>query len=457
MAGHGVLGAVAAGSPPAGVSFWGAQLIIAILFIVHGFSAYFLTGANFVAVAAEGTYYFTNNERWDRIAHNIARLQALVFAPGSFVPIITILALSALWPLFWGTIVRITFWPFVIEALSFILWVLYLYTWYYTWEVMKPYKLLHISFGMLFMFSSWLQQVMIDVTGSYMLTPTDPTSLQAIVFNPTFIPLDLHRTIGNISDAGFVLAGYAAWRYLRARSLEDRAFFDMFGSVGLIFGIGFLFIQPFIGFQYALSIDEHAPAALYRVMSGGPRSFLFLIQVVLLSGLFVLGSFYAYLQLRKSSARRTAFVTGLMLALVGWCVLLCLPPHWSPHVGPIDLSWLGRYGLMNPWKYVALAGLTLTGMIVFFVYLSAIQRGFKWGARGVAAQVLLIVLAFNVSAIAVDMGIIREEARRPFLIYGRMYIEPQAPGEIPANGEWGPTHNVQVVPVTAPPARPSGR
>lgn len=448
-----MVGALAAAGPTGGVSFWGAQLIMAVLWSTHGLIFYFLIGANFIAVAAEATYYFTNNERWDRIAHTVAKMQAILFAPGSLIPIAAVILMAALWPLFWGTIVRITFWPFQIESLTFVLWVLYLYTWYYTWDVMKPYKALHIAFGMLFMFTSWLQQAMIDVTASYMLTPTDPTSLQAIMFNPTYIPLDLHRTIGNISYAGFVLGGFAAYKYLRARTLEDRAFYDLFGTLGLAVGLGFLFIQPFIGFQYALAINEHHPAALYRVMSGGPRSFLFLIQVILLSALFFFSAVYAWLQMRKSSSKRTAFATGLMVALVAWAVWLCVPPHWSPRIGPVELSWIGRYGLMNPWKYAAIAGMDLTGMMMFFIYLAAIQRGFKWGARGVAAHVLLILLAFLVMAMSLDMGIIREEARRPFLIYDRMYIEPQAPSQLPPAGEWGPTQNINTSPVGQPPAR----
>jgi cytochrome bd ubiquinol oxidase subunit I len=453
MFGHWLFATIAAGSPPGGVSFWGAQLIMAIIWTSHGLVFYLLIGANFIAVAAEATYYFTNNERWDRMAHTVAKIQAFVFAPGSLIPIVGIITMIALWPTFWSTIIRITFWPFQIESLTFILWVVYLYTWYYTWDTMKNYKALHIAFGMLFMFDSWFQQANIDVTASYMLTPTDPTSLQAIIFNPTFIPLDLHRTIGNISYAGFVLGGYSAFRYLRARTLEDRAFYDMFGSVGLVIGMGFLFIQPFIGYQYALAIDEHEPSALYRIMSGGPRSFLFLIQVILLSGLFFFGSVYAWLQMRKASAKRTAFATGLMIAVLGWAVWLCLPPHWSPQIGPFTLNWVGQYGLMNPWKYVALAGLTLTGMLMFFIYLSAIQSGFKWGARGVASHVLLIVLTFFVMGISVDMGIIREEARRPFMIYDRMYIEPEAPSSIPPSSEFPPQRNIKTAPVGNPPPR----
>jgi hypothetical protein len=88
---------------------------------------------------------------------------------------------------------------------------------------------------------------------------------------------------------------------------------------------------------------------------------------------------------------------------------------------------------------------------MFFIYLSAIQRGLKWGTRGVAAHVLLIVLSFNVVAIAADMGIIREEARRPFLIYDQMYIAPQAPGDVPASTNWGPQRTIQTVPVVRPP------
>ena len=401
-------------------SFFGSQLVIAIIAESHILIAAALTGLNFIAVSTESVYYFTGDKRWDRIAYGVAKLQVILFAPGSFIAIMFILALLMLWPLFWTTMMRIAFWPMVMEAASFVLWVLYLYTWYYTWHALRDFRALHISIGFLLLFVSWSQQFMVDVMASYMLTPTTPSSLQSIVFNPTDIVLDFHRTVGNISYAGYAMGAYGAWRFLRARSLQDKAFWDFVGGLGLLLGIGLMILQPFIGWQYAALIREHSYGAFYRIMGGGERSFLFLIQVILLTALFFFSAVYITVQMRKARSRnaRAAFILMLLLLFFGgW---LCLPPHWTPNLLGLNLSFLGQLGLMNPWKYLSLAGLTLCGFLMFGTYLGSIQSGLKWGARGIVPHVVLLILGLLIVGMMFDMGLIREESRRPYLIFERM-------------------------------------
>lgn len=427
-------------------SFWGSQLVIAIIAATHILIGAALTGLNFIAVAAESVYYFSGKKRWDRVAHGIAKTQVIFFAPGSFIAIMFILVLLMLWPLFWTTIMRIDFWPMVMEALSFVLWVLYLYTWYYTWDALKDFRALHISIGFLLMFVSWSQQFMVDIMASYMLTPTEPDSLQSIIFNPTAIVLDFHRVVGDISYAGYLIGGFAAWKFLRARSLEDKAFWDFAGGLGLLLGVGLLILQPFIGWQYAALIREHAFSGFYRIMGGGERSFLFLIQVILLTSLFFFSAVYIAAQMQKARARHARaarIMMGLLLFFGAW---LCLPPHWSPNLLGLDLGFLGQLGLMNPWKYFSLAGMTLVGFLMFGTYLGAIQSGLKWGARGVVPHVLLLVLSLLVVGMMFDMGLIREEARRPYLIFGRMYIAPQNPDMVPTNEYAPPSRDIPTGP-----------
>ncbi len=427
-------------------SFWGSQLVIAIIAESHILIAAALTGLIFISIATETIYYFTGDKRWDRFSHGIAKVQVVTFAPGSFIAIMFVLVLMMLWPLFWTTIFRITFWPFVMEALSFVLYILYLYTWYYTWDTLKGYRALHLSIGYLLMFVAWTQQFMVDVVASYMLTPTDPNSLQSVIFNPTDIVLDFHRVVGDISYGGFLIGAYASWRFLRARSLQDKAYWDFVGGLGLLFGIGLMMLQPFIGWQYAQLIRNSSPSAFYRIMGGGARSFLFLIQVMLLTALFFFSALYITAQMQKARSKYRRVATLLMLALLifgGW---LCLPPHWSPNLLGLNLSFLGQLGLMNPWKYVALAGLTLSGFLMFLSYLGSIQSGLKWGARGIVPHVVLLVLGLLVVGMMFDMGLIREESRRPFLIYGRMYIQPQTPDMVPTNQYAPPTRNIQDIP-----------
>ncbi len=427
-------------------SFWGSQLVIAIIAESHILIAAALTGLIFIAVTTESIYYFTGDKRWDRFAHGIAKIQVITFAPGSFIAIMFILVLLMLWPLFWTTIMRIAFWPFVMEAASFVLYILYLYTWYYTWETLRNFRALHIAVGFLLMFVAWSQQFMVDIVASYMLTPTDPNSLQSIVFNPTDIVLDFHRVVGDTSYAGYLIAAYAAWRFLRARSLQDKAYWDFVGGLGLLFGIGLMILQPFIGWQYAALIREHAPSAFYRIMGGGERSFLFLIQVILLTALFFFSAVYITAQMRKARATRRRVATLLMGLLLFFGVWLCLPPHWTPNLLGLNLTFLGQLGLMNPWKYLSLAGLTLSGFLMFGTYLGGIQSGLKWGARGILPHIILLILGLLVVGMMVTMGIIREEARRPYLIYGHMYIEPQSPDMVPTNEYAPPTRNIQYKP-----------
>lgn len=423
-------------------SFFGSQMVIAIIFVSHILIAAGLTGLNFIAVATESTYYFTGDKRWDRFAHGIVKTQVIFFAPGSFIAIMSILVLMMLWPAFWGILFRITFWPFVMEAASFVLWVLYMYTWYYTWETLRDFRALHISLGFLLMFVSWSQQFMVDVVASYMLTPTTPNSLQSIIFNPTDIVLDLHRVVGDISYAGYAVAAYAAWRFLRARSLEDKAFWDFIGGLGLLFGIGLMILQPFIGWQYAALIREHSYGAFYRIMGGGDRSWLFLIQVILLTALFFFSAIYITVQMRKARSRNSRAALLLMALLLFFGAWLCLPPHWSPNLLGLNLGFLGQLGLMNPWKYLALAGLTLSGFLMFGTYLGSIQSGLKWGARGILPHVILIILGLLVVSMMFDMGLIREESRRPYLIYERMYIAPQNPDMVPTNEYAPPSRDI---------------
>src|SRR5579885_558975 len=94
-------------------SFWGSQLVIGIIFESHILIAAALTGLVFITVVTETVYYFTGDKRWDRFSHGIAKTQVIFFAPGSFIAIMAVLTLMMLWPAFWTTIFRITFWPFV--------------------------------------------------------------------------------------------------------------------------------------------------------------------------------------------------------------------------------------------------------------------------------------------------------------------------------------------------------
>ncbi len=109
---------------------------------------------------------------------------------------------------------------------------------------------------------------MIDLVASYMLTPVDPSNPIRLALNPTSYPLTVHRTVGNIAYIGFVVAGYPAFKYLRARTPEDRSNYDWAGSFGLLWGVGMTLLQPIIGYSYAKEIQLYTYGSWYKMMFG---------------------------------------------------------------------------------------------------------------------------------------------------------------------------------------------
>lgn len=276
-----------------------------------------------------------------------------------------------------------------------------------------------------------------------MLTPTPAQEILRVFLNPTAIPLNMHRVAGDLSLAGFVVGAYGAFRTLRARDEEDRSYFDWMGHVGIIAGLGFLFIQPAVGLAYVEEIRVNAAGA-FSTMMRGSLSWVFLVQIFVLSVLFFLGTLYMWLQVRKGSQPGQRMLQGA-LAVVGLSALLAIQPY---HIGPSqDYAWIpavNPLGAMQPWKYLALAGLTLGSLAGLVTYLGATRHGLNWGELakgGRRAQYALLTLGILASVMMVVMGYIRESSRLPYLIYPQMNMEqgqvfPNADGQ--GTGQEGP-------------------
>jgi hypothetical protein len=80
---------------------------------------------------------------------------------------------------------------------------------------------------------------------------------------------------------------------------------------------------------------------------------------------------------------------------------------------------------MRPWKYIALTGLFGFGLVAVLAYLQGARDGLNWGAGGYAAQRALVTTGILAVSMMVTMGIIRETAKLPGLIYGQMNSEQQ--------------------------------
>lgn len=409
------------------------RLTIATLTLSHIQFAAFLIGLFCLGVTMElfGMLSPENRPRFDGLARSLGRTAIIIYSTGAVLAIIFVLVFALTFPTFWYIVVRDNFWALFLEAITFVLTILYLFPWYYTWDALAGFKWVHLSLGLALIVVAELQQAMIDVVAGFMLTPVPPEDLLRVFLNPTSIPLDMHRLVGDVSFAGFVVAGYAAYRTLRAREPESRSYFDWVGSVGMVAGLGFLFLQPAVGIAYVEEIRANSPGA-FNVMMRGGNAWLFLVLATSVSILFFLSVLYMALQVRKSGRRGGGPLIGLLIVVVLSGLLLVQPRVVGPSQYYFWANWVNPLGSMQPWKYIAFAGLTLAAIVALITYLGSQRRGLRWGQMergGRSAQYALVALAVLASGTMIWMGYIRESSRAPFLIYYDLPIEQ--PEEFP--------------------------
>jgi cytochrome d ubiquinol oxidase subunit I len=427
----------------------GKSVVIAILVQSHILIATFILGAALIAPAAEYLGMVTKQAKYERFARNLARLLVLLFATGSALAITFVLALVTLFPVFFSYLQNIFFWVFFVEAFLFLGVIIILYAWYNTWDKLAYRKSLHVVFGFVAGGIGLFQMTMIDAVASYMLTPSEApvTDVARTYLNPTFVPLNMHRFVGNFSYVGFLIAGWAAWRYLRTEQEDDREYYDWMGHWGLIWGFGFLIMQPIIGYGYLKSIRESAPGAFNTIMLG-EKAWLFNLLMVELAVMGVASTAYFVHKLRFAIKRMETLrklSTGA-LAFIALFSVLNLVPADASIVPQIGLEFLGGdetkmpLGSMYPWKYIGLIGLMLVGVFVVALYLKASATGFYWGRASRWSQYALIASAVTVILTMITMGYTRETARRVdnqpgYLVYNCITLDQRFTPETCPAGE----------------------
>ena len=423
----------------------GKNVVIAVLVQSHILFAAFIIGAVLIAATSEYLGMVTKQNNYERFARNLARFVVLLFASGAALAITFVLALVTLFPVFFSILQNIFFWVFLVEAFMFLGQIIIVYAWYNVWDKLAYRKSLHVVFGFVAGFFGLMAMTMIDAVASFMLTPAEVESQADLVarsfLNQTMVPLNMHRFIGNFSYAGFLIAGWGAWRYLRSTREEEREYYDWMGHFGLIWGFGFLIMQPVIGYGYLKGIRESAPEG-FNVIMLGDKSWVFNLLVIWIAIMTIASTAYFVHKLRFT-VKPMETLRKLAVGALGFTALftvLNIIPNDLDLVPQIGLVFLGGentevpLGSMYPWKYIGLIGLMVVGFFVIALYLRATATGFIWGRASRWSQYALIACAVTVVLTMVTMGYTRETARRVdndpgFLIYECVTLDQKIVGE----------------------------
>ncbi|RKU18152.1 hypothetical protein C6501_03130 [Candidatus Poribacteria bacterium] len=196
------------------------------------------------------------------------------------------------------------------------------------------------------------------------------------VNNFTWMPINIHRLIGNIAFGGSIVAAYAAFRYLVAKTKEEKAHYDWMGYNGNFIALCGLIPLPFAGYWLGREIYIFNNTMGINMM-GNLFSWLFIIQAVMIGVLFIGANYYLWSGMgRIQGAEKYARYRPYMITIIVICVAIWMTPRTLSTIssaselsamGGANHPHLGFFGLMTA-KNTVVNIVILTTFLSFLFY-----------------------------------------------------------------------------------------
>jgi cytochrome bd ubiquinol oxidase subunit I len=472
--------------------YTGNRTAVWIVAQLHILFAGFILGAPIFIVISEWLGYRKQDPRYDRLAKEVTKVTVILYSMTALTGGLFIFVLLATYPQFTTWLINHFFLIFaVIYPLLFIAETIVLYLYFYSWDALKGEKKgRHIAIGVLLNIIGTITLFIIDGPTSFMNTPAKATegislvdfiqtaSLWDKIFNYSWIPMNLHRLVGNVTFGGFIAGLIAAYMYMGAKKDEDRAYYDWMGFVGNLIGVGALLFLPFMGYLYAYELCDY-DASICPYMMADQLSMFFEMQGAMVGLIFLGSNYYIWLSMKRvegvERVRMSLLTVLVMVALpfvmtYTWTIFpapdpkslavlipLILIPVVFARLVPLTVSsrtvikvgflmvvignaiWMTPHGfvatqalstehleLPSDWSWLALmpaknsAAFTLVFVTVvnYILYNRAIRQGtIVWGKIDFTAQFVLVFLAFSMIWTMGLMGAIRSLLRKYFHVY----------------------------------------
>ena len=487
----GVVYAQAPSAPPVEFPYTGNRTAVWIVAQLHILFAGFILGAPIFVVISEWLGYRKQDPRYDRLAKEVTKVTVILYSMTALTGGLFIFVLLATYPQFTTWLINHFFLIFaVVYPLLFIGETIVLYMYFYTWDAWKGEKKgRHIALGVLLNLIGSITLFVIDAPTSFMNTPVRAegispaeflatASLWDKVFNYSWMPLNLHRLVGNVTFGGFVAGLIAAYMFMGSKKEEDRAYYDWMGFVGNMIGVGALLFLPFMGYLLAYELCDY-DASICPYMMADQLSMFFEMQGAMIGLIFLASNYYIWLSMKRiegvervrmtviapivmvllpivmtkvltdypvPDATSLAFLLPLLLApavlgrfipltvssstviKIGFLMVVVGNAIWmTPHgFVPTGAKLVAELELPSDWNFLALmpaknsAAFTLVFVTVvnYVIYNRAVSQGtIVWGKIDFASQFVLVFLAFSAIWTMGLMGAVRSLLRKYFHTY----------------------------------------
>jgi len=343
----------------------------------------------------------TRDARYDWLAHEFVKLTFAAFSTTALLGALLLFLFVGYYPKFWTYMTSIFFATYWIYALLFFAETFTVYLWYYGWDWLSgSRKWIHVSLGIL---SNLFGTAILVVANSWVTFMMSPAGIDesgalkggvwAAINNYTWMPINIHRLIANIVFGGTIAGAYAAFRFLSAKTDEERARYDWMGYIGNFVAISAFIVLPFAGYYLGREIYAFNQT-MGITMMGGFMSWLWIIQAILIGVLFIGSNYYLWLGMERipGSERYRKYVPYMLMILAAGFIVWATPRTMvitfdeARAMGGTHHPVLGFLGVMSA-KNTAVNLMILTTFLSFVLYRRANRESTKsWAGAGMAVQ-----------------------------------------------------------------------
>ncbi len=328
---------------------------------LHILFAAFILGAPIFIVISEWLGYRNQDPRFERLAKEVTKVTIILYSMTALTGGLFIFVLLATYGEFTTWLINHFFLIFaVIYPLLFIAETIVLYLYFYTWDYLKgEKKARHIALGVLLNVIGTVTLFVIDGPTSFMNSPASGTgdiklveyiataSLWEKVYNYTWMPLNLHRLVGNVTFGGFIAGLIAAYMYMGSTTDRERAYYDWMGFIGNLIGVGALLLLPFMGYVLGFELCDY-DASICPYMMADQLSMFFEMQGAMIGLIFLASNYYIWLSMRRiEGVDRVRMKLTTLILMVTIPVVFTLV--WT--IYPVDM--LEINALVIPVVYIA--------------------------------------------------------------------------------------------------------
>jgi cytochrome bd ubiquinol oxidase subunit I len=312
--------------------------------------AAFVLGVPIFAVTMEYLGWKKGEARLDRIAYDFTKLFTLAYTVTAVLGSIFLVSLPLLYPKFIDYMMKIlgpTWWLYLIVMYAEV-FVCYYY--FYSWQKMKDRKGLHVALGVLL---NILGATLLLITSAWVGFMTTPAGVNtegellnrwAAIHTHMWIPLFLHRFVANIVFGAGIAAAYAAFRFITAKTQEEKAYYDWMGYTSAIISIGASLLLPGVGYLLGVEIYSFNEQMGIQLM-GGFFAWLWVMQAIMIGAILFFINYYLWISLHKmpGGERYFKYVKFLFVVLLlGYVVWI------TPHDVALSLEEARRTGTYHP-------------------------------------------------------------------------------------------------------------